>query len=204
MIAWNHKVRIPDFVSLFSPLFSSRLCVHACEDTHHYFACVAVRAPSVTGWHMVEGPEVGYTLENGQGQSRIPKPSSSSSFLTLRCHKMSPAGDGFPGNWLLLCSPRVTRGGSLKAWQGRGLAQKWYWVEQPNEPHEQGKQLYATAHYVSRSSFDTPLPNTSLSLINTRPWLKQQREPNEALFAYTCCVKSELMPECEFTLTWLC
>lgn len=38
----------------------------------------------------MEGPEVCYTLENGQGQSRISDPSSSPSSLTLGCHGMSP------------------------------------------------------------------------------------------------------------------
>lgn len=173
----------------------------ACE---HTFVPLWVKVScfvSMKGWCVVEGPEVCYTPENGQAQSRIPDLSSSPSSRAPRCHRMSPWVTVSLATCCLLRfrgdAERLAEGGKGGGGGGGGW---WYWVEQPHELQEQGKQLSAITHQVSVP--DPPPP--SFSLINTRPWLKQQHEPNEPPFAYTCCVKSEPTPECEFTLTWSC
>lgn len=146
-----------------------------------------------------ERPEVCYT-QDGQGQSCIPGPSLSPSSLTLMLSWDVSVGDGFPGNRLLSV---------LRGWCGRfaegcegrreegdvGVQSGIGWRR---ELREQGKQLSAIIQSASVFSFP------SFSLINTGPWLKRRHQPNEPPFAYTCCVKSELTPECEFTLTWSC
>lgn len=148
-----------------------------------------------------EGPEVCYTQEDGQGQSCIPDPSRSPSSLTLMLSWDVSVGDGFPGNRLLSvlwgwCG-RFAEG--CEGWgrreEGDGVQSDIGWQ---CELRERGKQLSTIIQHASVFSFP------SFSLINTGPWLKQQHEPNELPFAYTCCVKSELTPEREFTLTWSC
>lgn len=140
------------------------------------------------------------TPRTDRAKAASPEPSLRPSSLAHVLSWDVSVGDGFPGNQLLSV---------LWGWCGRfaeGCEGRWeerkvgvqsgigWW----RELREQGKQLSAIIQSASVFSFP------SFSLINTGPWLKRRHEPNEPPFAYTCCVKSELTPECEFTLTWSC
>lgn len=71
------------FISfLFFSCLWAHVCLSVCKNAVHFVP--------MKGWCVVEGPEVCYTLENGQAQSRIPDLSSSPSSLALCCHGMSP------------------------------------------------------------------------------------------------------------------
>lgn len=196
MITLNRKLWNPllSLSFLFFSCLCARMCVSLCVKMHccfvHFARVCQWRGGvlwkgqrSVTPWRTDRAKAASPTLPP------VPPPSP---WAVMGCLR----GWRFPWQLAAFCAPRVMQGGLLKV--AREGCTKWYWVEQPHELHEQGKQLSAITHHVSL--FFSP----SFLLINTRPWLKQQREPNEPPFAYTCCVKSEPTPECEFTLTWSC
>lgn len=208
MITLKHKVSNPllSLSCLFFSLLVYRL-VRLCACKNAQSLCALCACVSTMGRRVVEGPEVCHTPENGQGQSSISDPSSSPSSFTLCCHGMSRWVTVSLATGCFLRSEgdagRLVDGGG-RGWGRGGCCSRW--AEQPHELHKQGKQLSAITHHVSVFLVCVFLPpprtptHPCFLLINTRPWLKQQHEPNEAPFAYTCCVKSE----CEFTLTWSC
>lgn len=90
------------FTSPPPPASSSSWRARAAGESH----TAAPRPVRRQGGALRRGSEVGYTPKDGRPAAAL-----------RRCHKTSPAGDSFPGNWLLSC-PLATPPSCSPRWVG--------------------------------------------------------------------------------------
>lgn len=194
MITLNHKV------------WGRFSCSRSCASTR---ACTG---PCVVCAHVNEGVlrcqrARGLLHPGGRtGPKLHPRPVSQS-LLPHPCAVMGCLrGWWFPWQPAAFCAPRVMR---AVCWRlrgeerrggrrggGGGVQSDIGWRR---EQRERGKQLPAIIQSASVFSFPIVVFNQHRTLIKTATRAKWSPP-----FAYTCCVKSELTPERQFTLTWSC
>lgn len=176
----------------------SWLCASTCPcaGAHASRVCTSTKACCAA-----EGPEVCYTQEDRRGQSCLPNPFSQSLLLHPYAVMGCLLGWWFPWQPAAFCTPRVMRAVCWRLLRGEGRRETGVQsdIGWRRELRERGKQLSAIIQRASVFLFPILLFNQHRTLIKTATRAKWTPP-----FAYTCCVKSELTLEREFTLMRLC